>query len=78
METTIKEFLVKEGGQKHKNFPCYCIKKRRNNKILRIKDEKDNWHENKEDIEEVFLSYFPNLFLRPTLQTRIGFFRQWK
>ena len=50
METTIKEFLVKEGGQKHKNFPCYCIKKRRNNKILRIKDEKDNWHENKEDI----------------------------
>ena len=51
---------LKEGDRNTRFF--HGVASRRNNMILRIKDDGDIWHDKKEELEEVFLSYFSNIF----------------
>ena len=57
-----KSLWLKEGDRNTSYFHGVASKRRRNNRILKIKDEDGRWKESKEEIEQVFLKHFSKIF----------------
>ena len=57
-----KNIWLKEWDRNTRFFHEVAFRRRRNNKILRINDDGDCWHENAEGVEKVFGDYFKAIF----------------
>ena len=57
-----KTLWLTEGDRNTKFFHGVASRRRRNNKITKIQDGNDSWHETDDEIGNVFLAYFNNLF----------------
>ena len=57
-----KNLWLKEGDRNTRCFHRVASRRRKNNQIVRIKDEDGICFEKMEDVEKVFLDYFKSIF----------------
>lgn len=57
-----KQFWLQEGDQNTRFFHRFASSRRKNNSIYRIKDERGEWKERPEDIQDVVTNFFSQLF----------------
>ena len=62
MEKRLKTLWLNEGDKNTKFVHGVAFRKKRNNRILILKDDEDIWYDKAEDVENVFLAYFHNIF----------------
>lgn len=53
---------LRAGDQNTKFFHSSTIQRRKRNKILKIRDGSDVWHEKEEEIADIFMNFYSNLF----------------
>ena len=68
-----KSLWLKARDKNTNFFHAAASNRRRNNRISRIVDENNKWHEKEEDIAEVFVDYFNNVFStsNPTMMDQV-------
>lgn len=57
-----KQFWLREGDQNTKIFHKFATTRRRQNQVVRLKDEEGEWKEEKEDVRKVIVDYFSEIF----------------
>ena len=62
-----KNIWLKEEDRNTRFFHEVASRRRRNNKILRIKDDGDCWHDNADGVEKVFCDYFKAISITSNL-----------
>ena len=62
MEKRSKTLWLNEGDKNTKFVHGVASSKKKNNGILRHKNDEDIWYDKVEDVKNVFLAYFHNIF----------------
>lgn len=65
-----KQFWLREGDQNTKFFHKYATGRKKANQLIGLQDSNGEWQENKEDIRNIIVDYFLELF---RAQVRLNF-----
>lgn len=57
-----KQFWLKEGDQNTRFFHNFASGRKKNNQLVRLKDKRGDWKEDREEIQHIVTEYFEDLF----------------